>query len=284
MKPPPLRYERAESLAAALELLSQDSELTKPLAGGQSLVPLLNLRLARPEMVLDIARLSELDSIERTNGTLVVGAVTTQARLEADEAAMDACPLLAEGLRWLAHPPVRQRGTVGGSIAHADPAAELPLVLVALGGSVGLRSVRGERSVAADEFFRGFLETAAEPDELVTAVHFPVREPGAGYAFEEFARRPGDFALVAVAVAARASGEGSAALRVAIGGVGPAPVLLELGNELSGAGTDERAGAAMDAADAAISPVSDVHGSEAYRRALTRELVRRAVVRATGGP
>jgi CO/xanthine dehydrogenase FAD-binding subunit len=271
MKPPPFRYERAASVQEALTLLANRDEDVKVLAGGQSLVALLNLRLARPDVVVDVGPLEELRYVERADGHVEVGAMTTQSAVEVSDVAREGCPLLAEAIEHLAHPPVRNRGTVGGSIAHADPAAELPLVLCALGGSVKARSQRGEREIAAADFFRGFLTTALEPDELLTGVSFPAAADGAGHAFEEFARRPGDFALVAVAC----SVDGGGGARVAVGGVAPAPVVVE-------APAADPAGAAS-AVDAAINPVGDIHGSPEYRRALARELTTRAVARAAGG-
>jgi CO/xanthine dehydrogenase FAD-binding subunit len=280
MKPPPFRYERAESVQAALQTLRAEGDSTKVLAGGQSLVALLNLRLARPDSVLDIGRLDELRH-HSVNGALEVGALTTQRTLERDPAVRDSCPLLAEAIPYVGHAAIRNRGTIGGTIAHADPAAELPVVLAALGGSVTLRSSEGERSVLASEFFLGFLMTVTRPDELLTKVSFPVSRPGTGAAFVEFARRPGDFALVSVACEVEAD-EGGAirSARIALGGVAGAPHLVGGLEGLSGLGGDEAAQAAAEIAAEGIDPTADVHGSAEYRRHLARELVKRAFSRA----
>jgi carbon-monoxide dehydrogenase medium subunit len=276
MKPPPFRYERASSVDEALDLLARGGGDAKVLAGGQSLVALLNLRLSRPAVLVDIGSLDELRYVEQVNGHLEIGALTTQASVEANDEIRDACPLLGEAIEHVAHPPVRNRGTVGGSIAHADPAAELPLVLCALEGSVRLRSPGGERQVQAAEFFRGFLMTALEDDELLTAVALPVAQDGEGFAFEEFARRPGDFALVAVACRLRRD-EAGVAVRLAVGGVASVPVIVErVVPQVDSAGIE----AVTDAVDEAIDPAADIHGTPAYRRALARELTTRAITRA----
>jgi CO/xanthine dehydrogenase FAD-binding subunit len=280
MKPPPLRYERAESVDGALARLGELGEDAKVLAGGQSLVPLLNLRLTRPDVVLDVSRLQQLSWIRVEDGRLTIGALTRQAEAEHDAQVAGSWPLLAEALRWVAHPAIRGRGTIGGSIAHGDPAAELPVVLCALGGSVTARSRRGERTVAASDFFRGFLQTALEPDELLTSIALPAPDDDAGFAFEEFARRPGDFAIVSVAAEVRRRGGEVRGARIAIGGAGPAPVSVELNGQVSGASAADAAATAAEVAADSLEPVGDVHGSAEYRRALTRELVKRAVLRA----
>jgi carbon-monoxide dehydrogenase medium subunit len=284
MKPPPLRYERADSVDGALSFLAENGPQTKVLAGGQSLVALLNLRLARPDVVLDIGPLSDLRHHGVTNGVLEVGAMTTQRELERDSAVAQACPLLGDAIPHVGHAAIRNRGTMGGTIAHADPAAELPVVLAALGGSVRLRSTQGDRTVPADEFFKGFLTTAARPDELLVSVSFPTAGDGSGAAFEEFARRPGDFALVSVACALERAGDGSVrSARLALGGVAGAPAVVGGLEQAGGVGVDEAAETAAEMVDQAISPGDDVHGSTEYRRHLARELVKRAVRRAATG-
>ncbi len=284
MKPPPLRYERADSLNGALQLLSSSGDSAKVLAGGQSLVALLNLRLARPEVLVDISQLSDLRHHNRNNGALEVGALTTQRELERDPAVADICPLLAEAIPHVGHVAIRNRGTIGGTLAHADPAAEVPVVLAALGGSVTLRSESGERSLPAREFFKGFLMTAARADEVVTSVSFPATGPETGTAFEEFARRPGDFALVSVACAVeRGSDQTVGSARLALGGVATAPLVVEGLEALAGASAADAADAAAGIVERAIEPASDIHGSAEYRRHLARELVKRAIRRALEG-
>lgn len=281
MKPPPLRYERADSVDGALSLLASGGQETKVLAGGQSLVALLNLRLARPDSVIDIGPLDELRHHGVTNGDLEVGAMTTQRDLERDSGTAAACPLLADAIPHVGHAAIRNRGTIGGTVAHADPAAELPVVLAALGGSVRLRSTQGDRTVPAGEFFRGFLMTAARPDELVVSVSFPASGEGGGAAFEEFARRPGDFALVCVACAADRDADGSVrSLRLALGGVAGTPTVIPGLEQLAGARAEDAARAAADIVDRTIDPAADIHGSAEYRKHLARELVKRAVTRA----
>lgn len=284
MKPPRFRYERAGSVDGALQFLASQRDTAKVLAGGQSLVALLNLRLARPDALLDIGPLDELRGHRRSNGSLEVGALTTQRELERESSLADVCPLLAEAIPHVGHAAIRNRGTVGGTIAHADPAAEVPVVLAALGGSVTLRSTGGERSVPAEEFFKGFLMTAARPDELVTSVAFPTTDANVGTAFEEFARRPADFALVSVACAIeRDEGGAVRSARMALGGVAGTPFVVDGLDALAGsAGRDAAAGAA-EIVDRAIDPPGDVHGSVEYRRHLARELVKRAVTRALEG-
>ena len=280
MKPPPCQYERASSVDQALEVLASHGDQTKLLAGGQSLVPLMNMRLSRPERLLDIQALDELKYRRADNGFLRLGALTTQAQLERDREVADTCPLLAEAVPYVGHVAIRNRGTVGGTIAHADPAAELPVVLLALGGSVTLRKRGGERTVAAEDFFKSFLMTEAETGELLTEVAFPTTAPSTGTAFEEFARRPGDFALVSVACVVERDGESVSSARIALGGVSSKPLLLGGLEALEGTSTDEAAATAAELAREAVDPPPDIHGTADYRRHLTGELVRRAVSRA----
>ena len=282
MKPAPFRYERPESLPAALDLLASNGDRAKLLAGGQSLVALMNLRLAAPEIVVDIGRLEQLRYVRRAGARLEVGALTTQATLEQDASLAEACPLLAEAVRHIGHRAIRNRGTVGGSIAHADPAAELPLVLMALEGEVTAVSRSGSRRIPAADLFHGFLMTAVEPTEAVTEVSFPVADGDTGFAFEQFARRPGDFGLVSVACRVARAGDAVADARIVLGGVGSVPALVEGLDGLSGAAGEEAAVAAGEAA-AAVDAVADIHGSTAYRRHLARELTKRAVRRILAG-
>jgi carbon-monoxide dehydrogenase medium subunit len=284
MKPPPLRYERADSVEGALEFLAANRDSAKVLAGGQSLVALLNLRLARPEVLLDIWPLSQLRESRRSNGALEIGALTTQRALERDVAVRDSCPLLAEAIPHVGHVAIRNRGTIGGTVAHADPAAEVPVVLAALDGRVTLRSASAERTVPANEFFRGFLMTAASPDELVTSVSFPITGPETGTAFEEFARRAGDFAIVSVACAIeRSDDETVRSARLALGGVSSSPVVIPGLDAIAGANAADAARAAAEIVEQVIEPPADIHGSAEYRRHLASQLVKLAVRRAAEG-
>jgi carbon-monoxide dehydrogenase medium subunit len=257
MKPPVFEYRVAESLDHALQLKADAGPDALLLSGGQSLIPMLNMRLARPELLIDLNCVEELDFVERRDGHIVVGAMTRQRTLERSPIALEHCPLLRETLENVAHPVIRNRGTVGGSIAHAASPAELPATVVALGGSVTVAGPNGRRTIPAHDFFLFQFVTAIEPDEVVVSVNFPVLGDGVGWAFTEFARRHGDFALAGVAAVAHEDG-----IRLAFAGVAGRPVLVE---------SDDPA-----EASAAVDPVSDVHASADYRRKLVGVLARRA--------
>ena len=223
MKPPVLRYARPASLEEALDALAT-SPGAKCLAGGQSLIPLLNLRLADSMTLVDLARVPRLDFVERRNGYLVIGALTRHRTLEASPEARAAEPLLARAAREVGHLAIRNRGTIGGSLAHADPAAEWPLVATALDAHVVLRSARGARELSARAFFTGPLTTAIGPDEILTEVRFPVADQPARFGFQELCRRPGDFAIVAVACRVSLDDRGICrAAALAVGGVHGTP-------------------------------------------------------------
>jgi CO/xanthine dehydrogenase FAD-binding subunit len=219
MKPAPFEYDAPESLDEALELLASYGDETKVLAGGQSLVPLLNFRLARPERLVDINRIAELSYIRRDGDRLKLGALTRTAQLERSELVAEQWPILREAVCYAGHPQIRSRGTVGGSVAHADPAAELPVALTALGARFVVRSARGERTLEAGELFAGYLTTTLEPDELLVEIDVPPLPVGAGTAFVEYARVHGDFALAGAAVVHSRKGT-----TIALLGAGPVPV------------------------------------------------------------
>jgi CO/xanthine dehydrogenase FAD-binding subunit len=264
MKPAPFEYVRAESVEHAVEVLREHGDDVKLLAGGQSLVPALNMRLARPRVLVDLNRVPGLDGVEAENGSVRIGALVRQAAAERSPLVREGCPPLAETLRYVGHAATRNRGTVGGSIAHADAAAELPVALVALRGGV----VTSRRTIPAEEFFVSHYTTALEPDEVVVATTWPQLRDGEGFAFEELALRHGDFALVTVACLA---GDGEA--RIAIGAVTDRPLLLEL---------DDPEGAPEEASSA-VDPAPNLHASPGYRRRLVSVLVERALARAVGG-
>src|SRR3954467_13644651 len=200
MKPAPFDYEAPASLDAALDLLARHGADAKILAGGQSLIPVMNFRLAEPALLIDINRVAELDFIRRDgDGTLRIGALTRQRRLERDSLVAEAAPLLHEAVPFIAHPQIRNRGTFGGSLAHADPAAELPALAVALGARFRLRRAGGDRWVAAEDFFAGLFATALEPDEMLVEAAIPPSPARTGWAFLEAARPHGDYAQVGVA-------------------------------------------------------------------------------------
>ena len=279
MKPPPFEYHAAASLEEALALLAEHGDDAKVLAGGQSLMPLLALRLARPEHLVDINRLDELSTISNGDG-LRVGALVRQRAVERSTDVTAANPLLAAAVRFIGHSAIRNRGTVGGSVAHGDPAAELPAVLVALDGEVEVTSSRGARRIAARELYGGFLMTAIEADELLTSVHLPAWGSGSGWSFQEFSRRSGDFAVAGVAVALRLDDKGTIAdARIGLSGMGQTPVRATAAEAaLRGQAPSDEAWAAASAdAVSGLEPPSDLHGTSAYRRHLAGVLVRRAL-------
>ena len=271
----------AHSQEEALSLLAEHGDDAKVLAGGQSLVPLLALRLAQPEQLVDISRIDELATIANGDG-LHIGAVVRQRAVERSEDVARSNPLLAGAVRFIGHAAIRNRGTVGGSIAHADPAAELPTVLVALDGEVELASTRGTRRVAAADLFEGFLTTVLEPDELLTAVHLPSLPAGTGWAFQEFSRRSGDFAIAGVACTLRVEGGTVAEARIAMSGMDQTPIRMGAGEDtlVGQAPSAELWAAAAAAAVTDVQPPSDLHGTRAYRRQLAGVLIRRALAEA----
>ncbi len=267
MKPAPFDYLRADDEDEALEALAEAGDDARLLAGGQTLMPMLNMRLVEPAVLIDISRLPGRAEVSDDGTRIEVGAAATQASLLAWPALARRAPLLAEALPLLGHVQTRSRGTVCGSIAFADPSAELPLCLATLEGGVVLRSRAGTRTLAAAEFQTGMLSTACREDEMVVAVRFPAAEPGAGHAFTEFARRHGDFAIVAVAAIARANG-----IRIGVGGVAEQPVVRDW-PALAGSALDDALNElawSLDAAD-------DAQASARYRRELVRGLGRRTV-------
>lgn len=284
MKPAPFRYARPGSLAEATALLAEAPGDTKVLAGGQSLVPMLNMRLVRPAVLVDLNGVRELEGIAPTpDGGLRIGALTRHAALAASPAVHERAPLLATAARHVGHAAIRNQGTLGGSVAHADPAAELPAALVALEAQLRATGPRGTRVIPASEFFRGLLTTALEADEILTEVHVPAQEPGWG--FVEIARRPGDFALAGVAAVVR-SAPGSPSrgehVRLVGFGIGDRPLRLTGAERLlTGAALDAQSAArAGAAAGPDCDPSDDVHGSADYRRHLATVLTERALLQA----
>jgi 2-furoyl-CoA dehydrogenase FAD binding subunit len=266
VKAAPFRYARPRELTEALELLAGSD--SKAIAGGQSLVPMMAMRLARPRLLVDLREVG-LDGLERNNSELETGAMVRQRTLELRPGLASELPLLAAAIPCVGHREIRNRGTVGGSIAHADPAAELGLVAATLKATIVAKGSKA-REIAGDEFVLGPFQTALQPQELLTAVRWPVAQPGDGYAFEEVARRHGDFALCGVAVRVR-----GASARVGLMGVGPAPLVREL--ELSG--NQDPGQLAQRIADD-LEPSGDMHASGPYRKRLARVLVERCLRRA----
>ena len=280
MKPPPFTYFSPESLDEALDLLHQHGDEAKVLAGGQSLVPLLALRLARPSVLVDLGWVGELSGISGANGSVTFGAMTREREAERSDVVRQKLPLLAEALPLIGHVAIRTRGTVGGSLAHADPAAELPAVALALDAELTAQSAaRGSRTIAAADFFEGFLSTTLEPDEVLVSVTFPAAPPGTGASFKEAARRHGDFAIVGAGTSVTIADGVVSDARIALIGVAGTAVRrsdAEARLRGTGGGPDDVA-AAADAAAADLDPPSDLHGTSAYRRRVAQVMVTRAL-------
>jgi aerobic carbon-monoxide dehydrogenase medium subunit len=282
VKPPKFDYHAPASVDEALSLLERYGGDAKILAGGQSLVPLLNFRLSRPAALIDLNRIPSLAYIRSQDGEVRFGAMTRQRTIEFSPVVAERVPLLTEATRWVGHLPIRSRGTIGGSIAHADPSAEYPAVLSALEGSVVARGPKGERTVMAGELFRSYLTTSLAAEEILVEVRLPAMPAGAGYAFEELARRHGDFALVGIAAVIAREGERCTLARLATSGTGPVPVRLREAEQIL-----ERDGLGEAAIEAAgrraselVEPDADIHASADYRRHLTGVLTTRAIKRA----
>ncbi len=288
MKAAPFAYVRPGTIDDTLAELGRDG--AKVLAGGQSLVPVLAMRMGRPSTLVDINAVAELNTLSRSNGSIHVGATVRQRRLHNDDLSAQV-PLLRLALPWIGHREIRSRGTVCGSIAHADPSAELPAVASCLDATMVLTSARGSRAVSASEFFTGPMSTVIEPDELLTETLFPVAVAGEGFGFGEIARRHGDFALAGVAARVRTDGDAHEA-RITCFGIADHPVTADISAQLrtaleqvgpSPAETDLRRALATQADDIAadvVDTVGDAHASAAYRRQLVAALLSREVSRA----
>jgi aerobic carbon-monoxide dehydrogenase medium subunit len=280
MKPPRFAYHDPDTRSEVLALLDTYTDDAKVLAGGQSLVPLLNMRLAQPAHLLDINRLPNLAYIREEDGGLAIGALTRQRDIERSSLARRLCPLLTQAIPFIGHTPIRSRGTIGGSLAHADPAAELPAILLALAGHVRAESHTGSRQIRAEDLFVSQLQTSLTPTELLTEVWFPVTPPRSGAAFIEISRRHGDFALVGVAAQLTLYENGTiAAAHLALMGVAATPVRPQAAEaSLLGQRPDEAAfTAAAEQIVAYLDPDTDLHASAEYRRDVAVVLVNRAL-------
>jgi CO/xanthine dehydrogenase FAD-binding subunit len=282
VKPAPFQYIRPSSVDDALAALARHRDDAKILAGGQSLIALMNLRLIKPAVVVDINRLSDIAYVRQENGTLAIGALTRQSAVESSDVIARQCALMAEAIRFVAHRPIRNRGTVGGNLAHADPTSELPAVAVALGATFVARSKDGQRTIAANDFFVAPLRTALASNELLTEVRIPIWPAGQGWSFMEVSPRAGDYALVGVAATLQVQDGVCRAARLVYSGVGPRPtrvaaaeqiLLGQRANEATFRGAGEVAAGQVD-------PPSDFHATGDYRRDLVRVLTRRALMRA----
>jgi len=279
MKLPQFEYEAPATVSEALDLLAEHEDDSSVLAGGQSLIPLLALRLAYPAVLIDINGINELSGVSAANGSVTIGAMTREYMAEESATVADAVPLLAAALPLIGHEAIRSRGTIGGSLAHADPAAELPAVARALDAELVVRGPSGERVVPAAEWFEGYLTTARQPDELLTEVRWPAAGPGTGVSFLEVARRHGDFAMVGLATSVTLSDGAITDARLAFAGVSDVPARAAGAEELL---VGQRPSAELfdDAARRAvgdIDPPSDLHGSAEYRKKVAAALVRRGL-------
>ena len=287
MKPARFEYAAPHTLSEAVSLLQQrEGDDVKILAGGQSLVPLLNMRMARPELLVDLNRIAELQYIREEDGCLAIGAMTRKRSVEESELVRRLQPALLAATQLVGHPQIRNRGTVGGSMAHADPAAEYPALALALGVELRASGPGGERSIAAEDFFQSYLTTALEPVEVLTEVRFPELDPGTGWSVLEVARRHGDFALGgAVATVRLDAGGNFSDVRIVLFGVGAAAVRMQaveqslIGRQPDAQGFEE---AGVQASQALEFPLSDAHASAEYRRNLARVLTVRALGEAVG--
>jgi carbon-monoxide dehydrogenase medium subunit len=279
MKLPPFEYEAPTTVAEAIGLLAEHLDEASVLAGGQSLIPLLALRLARPAVLIDINGVDELSGVSATDGWVSIGAMTREYAAEESKTVADTVPLLAAALPLIGHDAIRSRGTIGGSLAHADPAAELPAVARALDAELVVRGPSGERVIPATEWFEGYLTTSRRPDELLLEVRFPAARRGTGVSFQEVARRHGDFAIVGLATSLVLSGDVISEARLAFAGLSDVPVRAAAAEDLL-AGERPSAELFEEAARLATGdadPPADLHGSSEYRKAVAGALVRRGL-------
>jgi carbon-monoxide dehydrogenase medium subunit len=285
MKPPSFRYFAARSVEEALALLAEHGEEARVLAGGQSLVPLMNMRLVQPRVLVDINPISALAYVRPLDGGLAIGAMTRDATLERDTTVAARLPLLVEAVRSIGHPAIRNRSTAGGSIAHADPAAELPAVMVTLDAEFVVRGPAGSRTIAARDFFQGYLQTSLQAGELLTELRVPGLPAGTGSTFLEFSRREGDYALAGVTAVVVLAADGTIAdARLGLCSVGPTPVRARDAEAVlrgQQPGPEAWAAAAAAVRAALADPPSDIHGSADYRRHLAGVLTERALATAT---
>ena len=270
MKPAPFAYMKARTLKEAVTLLARHKDDARLLAGGQSLIATLNMRLSAPELLIDINGIKGLDGIAKKGKFVEIGALARHAQLERSDIISRHAPLIALAMPHIGHPAIRNRGTFGGSIAFADPAAELPACIVALGGEIDIAGPRGKRKVKADAFFKGLFETALRPQEMITAVRIPAADKSTRVGFAELARRHGDYAMVGLAATARAQGKGVADVRLAYFGVGSTPVRAKKAEAALAAGNIDAAVNALD-----LEPYDDMHATSKVKKHLAGVLLRR---------
>jgi CO/xanthine dehydrogenase FAD-binding subunit len=284
MKPAPFRYVAARTLEQALQLKAEHGDEGRFLAGGQSLVPTMNFRLTQPALLIDINPLNACAGVQKgAQHSVRIGALTRYRSLERDPATARDLPLVHEALPHIAHPQIRNRGTIGGNLAHADPASEMPAIVLTLAGKLRAQSVRGERWIAAADFFAGALSTALEPDEMLTEVELPAAQPRSGACFMEVARRRGDFAIIGVACTVRLDEDGRCAqARIGLCNAGDGPVFAAeaseslVGRRIGSAEID----AAVDLVQPAIDPGGSIHASKEFQRHIAGVLTARALATA----
>lgn len=277
MKPARFDYYEPKTLSEALDLLAKFGETAKPLAGGQSLVPMMNMRLARPAQLVDLNGVREISYLKVEHGELRIGAMTRQRLLERSPIVAEGWPLLREAARYIGHVQIRNRGTVGGSLAHAYPSAELPVAMMALNATFVLQSVQGKRTLAAEEFFVDVMTTVLKPAELLVEIRVPQTVPGTGWSFQEVSRRHGDFALMGVAGLIALKGDGKID-RAKLVFTGVIPVVARAAETLIGQKPDSpRFTEVASAAAGELDPESDIHASVEYRREVGKALARRAL-------
>lgn len=284
MKPAAFDYKAPRSIEEALEIKAQGGDEAKLLAGGQSLIPAMNFRVAQPALLIDLNKLDELRFIKEDKGELKIGTMTTQATVEKSNAVKNANPLIHETMPFIAHPQIRNRGTFGGSLAHADPASELPVVATALGAKFKAQNTSGERWIEAKDFFLGFLTVSLEDDEMLTEISFPKFSKKTGWSFMEIARRHGDYAMAGVAALITINGGGTCKnARLVYLNVGDGPVdAVEASEILAGNKITEASieAAAEKAAEDEIMPYGNVHASADYQKHLVKILTKRALTTA----
>lgn len=283
MKPAVFDYFTPKTLEEALSLLDEYGFEAKVISGGQSLVPMMNMRLARPEVLIDINDVKELEYINVAEEVIEIGGMTRHYKVEYSEELKEACPLLTEGVKLIGHAQIRSRGTVGGSVTHADPTAELPVILATLNGEITLDSTAGQRTLTFDEFFLTYLTTTIEPNEILSSISIPRQPEGTGYAIEEFTLRKGDFAIVLAAAVVTLDANGMViSARLTLGGVDGIPVVAEeVTDDLIGkVPTEEVIHECCEQIPNMIDPEPDIHASVAYRKDLSVTLSRRVLEKA----
>lgn len=274
MKASAFSYIKPSTVEEALALLAEHGDEAKLLSGGQSLMPALNLRLSAPEWLIDIGGLDDLRGISVTDGVLRIGAITRHVDLLRSPEVVNHAPLLAQAMAHVAHPAIRNKGTLGGNLAHADPASEMPACMVALGAVIVAQNAERQRRIPATEFFTGVYETVLAPDEMLVAIEVPAVKPGQAHFFHEYCRRSGDYAIVGLAASAVVEGDRFSDLRLGFFAVGDRPVLANAARELIGKPVDAAAlAAAQKALDAELDPQEDQQASSAMRRHMARQLL-----------